>query len=571
MVVCGAVIVLATCLLPASAALASGRVPTDRAAAATTGTVSGTVTVTGAPKGFTPALSGVGGCKSGAFATCSSPKFAVASGAPYTFTLPGGTWHLQGFYVLTPFGGGFLGSSATVTVQTGKTDTVNFTVAYKKPGSVNGTVSVTKVPSGITVSQKTAEACPSYAPNPKEATAELICAEGDGSGRYSLTTLSPGTWVLYPSYVTKFGQTVGTKGTTVTVVSGATRTVNLTTPYLPPPFGIVSGTAVVTSAPPGFLDPVGVLACKGSTVSITCPSLQEAPINGTSYQLPLATGTWAVEMFYLPQPYGGLEVGPTKTVDVVAAKTAKLPLTMAYKTPGTLRGQLSITGIPGQVAILSYSVLACPASSPYNGNAFDPQCAGETSGVISSPLGGDLGAEVKINDAGPVRAAVSSSTGAFSMPLPPGKWLLYPGYSTVFGPTVSTMGTPVTIAAKTVSTKDVTMAYRTPTDGSVSGTTRLLDAPTEGLGIAGVEACSSPASTSPGITCGIITMQIGPSGDYQLAVPAGTWWVAELYWYLVPQGGGFSSGEPLAGPSHKVVVKAATSYVLNLSATYGAG
>ena len=139
---------------------------------------------------------------------------------------------------------------------------------------------------------------------------------------------------------------------------------------------------------------------------------------------------------------------------------------------------------------------------------------------------------MKINDAGPVRAAVSSSTGGFSMPLPPGKWLLYPGYSTVFGPTVSTAGTPVTIAAKTVSTKDVTMAYRAPTDGSVSGTTRLLDAPTEGLGIAGVEACSSPASTSPGITCGIITMQIGPSGEYQLAVPAGTWWGAELE--LVP-------------------------------------
>jgi hypothetical protein len=64
-------------------------------------------------------------------------------------------------------------------------------------------------------------------------------------------------------------------------------------------------------------------------------------------------------------------------------------------------------------------------------------------------------------------------------------------------------------------------------------------------------------------------MQIGPTGEYELALPAGTWWVAELYWYDLPQGGGSFGGEPIAGPSYKIVVKAATAYVLNLSATYG--
>jgi hypothetical protein len=98
----------------------------------------------------------------------------------------------------------------------------------------------------------------------------------------------------------------------------------------------------------------------------------------------------------------------------------------------------------------------------------------------------------------------------------------------------------------------------------------LLDAPTGVSGIYGAEACPSPASTSPGAVCSISTSQVGPTGDYELAIPAGTWWVAELYWFSIPEGGGFNTLEPRAGPSHKIVVKAGTSYVQNLSATYGA-
>ena len=110
------VIMLATFLVPTSTAAASGREPTNQRTAPLSGTVTGTVSVTGAPKGFAPALTAVGACKSGAFATCSSPQFSLADGAPYTFTLPDGTWHIQGFYVLAPFGGAFLGTPATVTV-----------------------------------------------------------------------------------------------------------------------------------------------------------------------------------------------------------------------------------------------------------------------------------------------------------------------------------------------------------------------------------------------------------------------------------------------------------------------
>ena len=191
--------------------------------------------------------------------------------------------------------------------------------------------------------------------------------------------------------MTKFGRTIATKGTTVSVVSGTTRTVNLTTPYLPPQSGLISGPASVTSAPPGFNDEVGVFACKGSTVSLTCASFQETSVNGSSYQLALAAGTWTLAMFYYPQPYGGLQLGPARTVTVVGGKTASLPLSIAYEAPGTARGLVTVSGAPGSVRVLTYSVLACPAGSPYDGNAFDPQCAGETSGVGSSLFSAERG------------------------------------------------------------------------------------------------------------------------------------------------------------------------------------
>lgn len=576
---CAAVLVLATFLVPTSAASASGLAPTFRAAAtASTGTVTGTVTVTGAPKGFQPLLTAVGGCRSGSFALCATPQIGLASGGPYTLTLTAGNWNLQGFYLLGLGGGSFLGAPRTVTVQAGEAETVDFTVAYQKAGSVKGSVSVTKVPLGTGISGKTAEACPSYAPNPNEVSADLVCAAGDGSGSYSFTTLSPGTWVLYPTYETEFGQSVG-KAVSVMVVSGSTRTVNLTMPFLPPPGGIVSGSVKVSSFPARSGDPVGVLACKGSTVSYSCAGLQENPVstNGGSYGMPLKSGTWTLAAFYEPEPYGGLQYGPTKTVHVVAGKTMTLPLAMVFIQPGAVGGKVTVSGLPDGVNILNYSVLACPAGSPFDGNPLDPECAGETSGVITSPLLGELGANTKITGGRSVRAASSSTSGTYSMPLPPGRWLLYPGYSSGFGPTVSTSGTPVTVTADRTSTGNLTVAYKTPTDGLISGTTSLLDAPTTiaelGLGgVAGVEACPSPASTSPNETCSNLTLNISPNGDYQLAVPAGTWWISELYWYLLPLGGGTSTSDPIAGgPAQKIVVTAGTSYVVDLSAKYGVG
>ena len=469
-----------------------------------------------------------------------------------------------------------MGAPKTVAVQAGETETVDFTVAYQKTGSVKGSVTVTKVPVGTGIWGKTAEACPSYAPNPNEVSADIVCATGGGSGNYSFPTLSPGTWILYPTYETEFGQSFG-KAVSVSVVSGSTRTVNLTTPLLPPPGGIVSGSVKVSSFPASSGDLVGLLACKGSTVSYSCAGLKENPVstNGASYGLPLDSGTWTLAAFYEPEPYGGLQYGPARTVHVVAGKIMTLPLTMVFKQPGAVGGKVTISGLPDGINILNYSVLACPAGSPFDGNPLDPECAGETSGVITSPLLGELGANTKIRGEQSVRAASSSTSETYSMPLPAGSWLLYPGYSSGFGPIVSTSGTPVTVAVDKTSTGNLTLAYKTPTDGLISGTTSLIDVPTVigelGLGgVAGVEACPSPTSTSPSETCSNVTMSIGPSGDYQLAVPAGTWWISELYWDFLPLGSGTGTSDPIAGgPPQKVTVTAGTSYVVNLSAKYG--
>lgn len=171
-----AVLMLATFLVPTSAAAAGGLTGSKPAATQTTGTVTGTVTVTGAPSDFSPALLAVAACRNGSGTTCSSPQLAEASGGLYSLILRAGTWHLQGFYVLEPYGGALLGSSTTVTVTSGGTIDVDLSLAYEVPGAVKGTVSVTKIPSGVAVTGKVAIVCPSSSPNPNGAIAEYVCA-----------------------------------------------------------------------------------------------------------------------------------------------------------------------------------------------------------------------------------------------------------------------------------------------------------------------------------------------------------------------------------------------------------
>ncbi len=105
---------------------------------AATGTLSGTVTVTGAPAHFS-AIVGVGACPASVPANkiCPNPQYILVgtAGGAYSLTLPSGKWRAAGFYELAGFGGQFIGASITVTVTSGKVTRQNFSVPYKAPGS----------------------------------------------------------------------------------------------------------------------------------------------------------------------------------------------------------------------------------------------------------------------------------------------------------------------------------------------------------------------------------------------------------------------------------------------------
>ncbi len=112
------------------------------------GTVTGTVTVTGAPKNFRPAYIGAGACPASTPGkkTCANPVYDLTSNGVYTLSLAPGTWRVDGFYENNAYGGAFLGSAQTVTVIAGETVQQNLTVPYEKAASVHGTITVKNVP-----------------------------------------------------------------------------------------------------------------------------------------------------------------------------------------------------------------------------------------------------------------------------------------------------------------------------------------------------------------------------------------------------------------------------------------
>src|ERR1700682_2126941 len=101
-------------------------VPTRAAsgvALSTSGTLTGTVTVTGAPQGFTPGFLGAGACPSTTppGQVCANPVYALATGGTYTLSLAAGSWEIDGFYEVNGFGGVFLGPPQLVTIPAGGT------------------------------------------------------------------------------------------------------------------------------------------------------------------------------------------------------------------------------------------------------------------------------------------------------------------------------------------------------------------------------------------------------------------------------------------------------------------
>jgi hypothetical protein len=501
------------------------------------GTVTGTVTITGAPAGFSPAFSGAGACPTSTPAgqVCPNPVYALANGGTYSLSLPAGKWHVTGFYENNAYGGAFLGDTKTVVVPAGGTVTRNLAVPYQVPAAIRGTVRVTHVPSGIQIQSISVLLCPSYAPYNGQNPSSIACVTSYGqqapqkpySGTYQVTGLPPGSWTAYPGYCTEFGCAINAKaGSAVTLTSGATTVADLTTPFLTPDEGILTGTVTVTGAPAGFSDPVGVAACQpgGGEYCNAYPDVSGS--SGGTYTLLLANGTWSVNGFYLAPVFDNAIAGAIQSVTISGGKTTTLNLTVPYQKLGTAKGTIDVTGVPPHTSVTSYTVLACPAATPWTGGLQPEGCVNEYSG----PGGYGFGRSDAngLNKVGPPAAAPTQKGNGpynvYSLPtLTKGAWILYPGYQTVYESYTDPSGSTVNVVPGQAVTTRLTVPYQTPTVGIVQGTVVVTGAPENGFE-SGVEACSAiPTATSCQNEQEAYSQE---DGRYQLQLNPGTWWVS---------------------------------------------
>ena len=156
--------------------------------------------------------------------------------------------------------------------------------------------------------------------------------------------------------------------------AGDTTTLDLSTPFLTPGYGLLSGTVTVTGAPSGFSDPVAVSACQGQN----CETFSVS--TGNTFVLEFPVGTWKVSGLYLAPPYYNAIAGPTKTVAITGSHVTALTLTDPYQVLGVAAGALRVVGVPTSVSIEDYTVLACPAADPWTGGGYAPECVDEYSG-----------------------------------------------------------------------------------------------------------------------------------------------------------------------------------------------
>ena len=311
--------ILLACVVLVGAAVASLLVATGPARASTvsTGILTGNVVVRGAPVRFFGEV-GVAVCPSGTPAAasvglCASPQFAVSgSGGSYTLSLAVGTWQVREFYSLGYEGGAFIGRPRIVTIGAGQTVRQNIAIAYQVPSAVSGAVTVSGVPSGVSIEQLSVIACPLSSPIAGNSLSPLSATDflNSGTSQYSIPTLSKGAWLLYVGYYTEFGLTTVQAPGVVKLAKGKSLTDNLSVTYQTPTNGLVEGTVTITGAPTGFSPLFGVGGCPmtgGSTTgSSPCPSPEYTFAGlGGAYALILPEGSWGLAGFYELATFGG--------------------------------------------------------------------------------------------------------------------------------------------------------------------------------------------------------------------------------------------------------------------------
>jgi hypothetical protein len=546
--------------------------------------VTGTVTVTGAPAGFVPGLIGAGACPSSGppGQACTNPTYALANGNTYSLSLSAGSWRISGFYELSGFGGAFLGAPQIVTVPANGTVTENLTVAYQRPATLKGEIHVTDVPAGVQIQEFTVLLCPSFAPY-TGAFPSIACVNGynqstssPDSGSYEITGLPPGIWTAYPGYCTQFGcETNAKAGKSVALFGGRTSTANVTTPYILPGDGLLNATVTVTGAPSGFSASTSLTACQVGAAG-NCQTYYGYGGNGygyggNSYQLLLADGKWTVTGSYLASPFDNTVNGPTQTVDVVGGVETTVNVSVPYQVPGTAFGKIRVVGAHPHAPITTYTMIACPASSPMTGGFPSSACVNEYSGSGGFGFGvaiSSVSNPVATSERPPAEHTMSARAPYneyLLSGLTPGSWILCPGYETNYGSYVDPLGTTVSIVAGLVTTKNLTVPYQTPTNGLVRGKVNVIGAPANGASESGVQACSQlPTAT----TCQDEQVAYNQSSNtYQLALAPGTWWVSGFV--DIFDGLALTPSQSLSPPV-EITVTAGTQIKQNFTVTVGA-
>jgi hypothetical protein len=531
------------------------------------GNVTGTVSVTGAPSGFAPTYLGVGACPAPVTPgiACANPVYTLAVGANYTLSLAAGQWDVAGFYENNAYGGVFLSPFRVVTVPSGGTVAENFTVKYRSPATLQGTVQVLGVPTGVPVYQLTVLLCPSFAPYtggiPSIACVNAYGQQSGGFGAtsapYQISGLPPGKWTAFPGYCSYSGCVTNAKaGKKVELDAGQTGKANVTTPYILPGEGLLEATVTVTGAPTGFSDPVGLTACPVGGGG--CDGYSGL---GHTVPLLLADGQWNLQGMYVVPPFYNAVAGPTQVVTITDGAVTSVNVTVPYQVLGGATGPIHVTGKPTGVKVTSYTVLACPGSAS---SKFSPECVNEYSG----PGGyGYIGVGVApggtastLHSTGAVRTAGTPRTrfNRYQLStLTPGQWTLYPGYSTAFGSYSDPVGTTVTVTAGQTVTQRLSVPYQAPAVGVVYGKVLAVGVPQFGFQT-GVQACSAPPS---GLSCPGERFAFNDlSGGYTLPLPPGNWWV----FGFVDVYTGFGQNQSTS-PAQEVTVSAGTRTKVNFT------
>jgi hypothetical protein len=409
-----------------------------------TGTLTGNVVVRGAPAGFTGEV-GVAACPaSSSKGLCASPQFALSgSGGSYTLSLPAGSWQVREFYSVGFQGGAFIGRPRTISLTDGQTVRQNIAIHYQVPSSLSGTAAVTNVPSGVTVLQLSVIACPSSSPivagNPSP-----LCASSFlnfGSSSYSIPTLSKGKWLVYVGYYTQFGLTTVQVPGQIKLSKGASVTDNLSVAYQTPTNALVEGTVTITGAPLGFSALAGVGGCPtggamstgsgGGISACSNPDYTFAGLGG-AYQLVLPEGPWELAGFYELAPFGGQFLSTIQDTTLTGGSIVTLNFTIPYTAPATVTSTIDVKNVASGTTIAETILLACPTIAPYTGSVVPIECV--------------------FGEASPGQAVTINT-------LPPGKWLLYPGYFDGVTETIGTTAKRVTLTSGVTTVKNLTILY----------------------------------------------------------------------------------------------------------------